>query len=747
MALTLRAEQAELVEYYLAHRGRLGVSAVPGSGKTHTLSYLAARLVIEALDDDQEVLIVTLVNSAVDNFRARIAAILQEMGFLPGMGYRVRTLHGLAHDIVRQRPGLVGLAEDFVIVDERESDRLLREAALSWLQEHPHIGDAYFDFSKVTERKEARIRNNEWRDTAIEVIRVCVRRAKDWRLSPEELAERLARVSGSYLLADMVAASYTAYQVALAARGGVDFEDLIRLAYRILEIDADFLTRLRRQWPFILEDEAQDSSQSQEDMLRLLTDHPEGNWVRVGDPNQAVYHTFTNASPEYLRRFLIEPGVTSRELPCSGRSQPAIIRLANRLIDWTREEHPVAELRDALSLPHIEPVPPGDPQPNPAEDAAQVQLIATAYSPAQELHDVVRSVQHWLTTHPDETVAVLAPTNRRGAELADALRAKGVPTVELLETTPATRSAAEVIATILYHLSQPTSAQRLAELWRAWQRRHWQEPEQHHRLRVLHGWLHRLRHTETFLWPEASSTGLEEVPPEVQEDPVALEMLTRFRDQVRLWQAAVALPIDQLLLTLAQDVFSEPTDLALAHKLAVELRHQQDLNPDWRLPDLVDELAVIARNERRFLGFSETAYQAQPGEVTVATMHKAKGLEWDRVYLTSVNTYDFPSGQPGDTYIAEKWFIRDNLNLEAEALAQLRAVASESAEAYIEGQATQQARLDYCAERLRLLYVGITRARKELVITWNTGKAVSDQPPRQAALPFTALIAFRERAG
>ena len=747
MAVSLRAEQAELVESYLAQGGRLGVSAVPGSGKTHTLSYLAARLVIEALGDDQEVLVVTLVNSAVDNFRARIAAILQEMGFLPGMGYRVRTLHGLAHDIVRQRPGLVGLAEDFVIVDERESDRLLREAALSWLQEHPHICDAYLDFGKVTERKVTHVRNNEWRDTALDVIRTCVRRAKDWRLAPEQLAERLARVSGSYPLADMVAATYSAYQAALAARGGVDFDDLIRLAYRILEIDADFLARLRRQWPFILEDEAQDSSQSQEDMLRLLTDHPEGNWVRVGDPNQAVYHTFTNASPEYLRRFLVEPGVTSRELPASGRSQPAIIRLANRLMDWTRQEHPVAELREALSLPHIEPSPPGDPQPNPDEDATQVQLIAKAYSPAEELRAVVRSVQRWLASHPDETVAVLAPTNRRGAELADALRAQGVPTVELLETTPATRSAVEVIAAILYHLSQPTASKWLAELWRAWQRQQWQDPEQHHRLHVVYNWLLKLRHTETFLWPETPATGLEEVPPEVEEDAVALERLADYRDQVRLWQAAVALPIDQLVLTLAQDVFSEPTDLALAHKLAVELRYQQDLNPDWRLPELVEELAVIVRNERRFLGFSETAYQARPGEVTVATMHKAKGLEWDRVYLTSVNTYDFPSGQPEDTYMAEKWFIRDSLNLEAEALAQLRAAATEPAEAYLEGQATQRARLDYCAERLRLLYVGITRARKELVITWNTGRPLESQPPRQAALPLAALIEFSERTG
>ncbi len=47
---------------------------------------------------------------------------------------------------------------------------------------------------------------------------------------------------------------------------------------------------------------------------------------------------------------------------------------------------------------------------------------------------------------------------------------------------------------------------------------------------------------------------------------------------------------------------------------------------------------------------------------------------------------------------------------------------------YQEGAATSQARLDYIRERLRLLYVGITRARKELVITWNTGRQGESQP-------------------
>jgi DNA helicase-2/ATP-dependent DNA helicase PcrA len=222
--------------------------------------------------------------------------------------------------------------------------------------------------------------------------------------------------------------------------------------------------------------------------------------------------------------------------------------------------------------------------------------------------------------------------------------------------------------------------------------------------------------------------------------------LIEFRELVRRWQGATLLPIDQLILTLAQDLFQEPADLAVAHKLAVVLRQASESHPGWRLPELVQELAVVARNQRRFLGFSDDDTGFDPerhkGKVVVATIHKAKGLEWDRVYLMSVNNYDFPSALPHDEFISERWFVRDRLNLEAEALAQLEALFPQDAVAsYEEGEATQEARLDYAAERLRLLYVGITRAKKELIITWNSGRP---NRPQQQAVPFIALQTFWE---
>ncbi len=728
----------------------MGVSAVPGSGKTYTLSYLAAQLVASGmLEDDQEVLVVTLVNSAVDNFAGRVAGFVKERGLLPNLGYRVRTLHGLAHDIVRERPALVGLADDFQIVDEREADRILQDAALAWLRANPYAADDFLS-PDLDEGKRDWVRRSQWPDLVTNVARSFVRLAKDLEGTPDTLRDRLDKLANrpinqSFPLVEMGAAIYADYQRALRYRGAVDFDDLIRLALRALELDKELLERLRYQWPFILEDEAQDSSRLQEEILRLLCGAG-GNWVRVGDPNQAIYETFTTANPQFLRDFLKEEDVEARELPNSGRSTQSIIRLANYLIDWTQTEHPVEAVRDALTPPHIEPTPPGDPQPNPPDDPGQVRIIAQKFSPGEELRAVADSLARWLPEHPDETVAVLVPRNQRGFEVVGELKKRGLEYVELLRSTRETRETAGALGNVLKYLADPSSPKKLATVYKVWRREDRDDDEAKKQLEWVARRLSKCRRVEDFVWPRVDRDWLEGLG--MSDDfPDIHEQLTEFRTLVRRWQGATLLPVDQLILTLAQDLFEEPADLAVAHKLAGVLRRMSESHPDWRLPELVEELAVVARNERRFLGLSADDRGFDPerhkGKVVVATVHKAKGLEWDRVYLMSVNNYNFPSGLPHDQFISEKWFVRDGLNLEAEALAQLKAILSEGSLGiyeYEQRDVTQEARLDYAAERLRLLYVGITRAKKELIITWNTGRRGDLQP----AVPFIALQTFWE---
>ena len=201
--------------------------------------------------------------------------------------------------------------------------------------------------------------------------------------------------------------------------------------------------------------------------------------------------------------------------------------------------------------------------------------------------------------------------------------------------------------------------------------------------------------------------------------------------------------MDQLLLTIANDIFHNQEELTLSHQIANFQKHLSDQHPEWDHSTLLDELKSIARNERRFLS-NRPGTQFRPeeykGKVVVTTAHKAKGLEWDRVYLISANDYNFPSAMPDDYYISEKWYIADQLNIPAEARSQLKALIDPLEYPYEPGNATVESRVDYARERLRLLYVSITRAKEELIITWNNGRSGRSSP----AIPILALIEYLE---
>jgi DNA helicase-2/ATP-dependent DNA helicase PcrA len=444
------------------------------------------------------------------------------------------------------------------------------------------------------------------------------------------------------------------------------------------------------------------------------------------------------------------------ELKESGRSQPAIIDLANYLVEWTRSSHPTPEARESFVEQRIMPTRPGDPQPNPPANPAAVQIVNQELTPEQELQAVAASLERWLPEHPDRTVAVLVPRNQRGFELIDLLKQRRVPYIELLRSTSSTRQTAGVLGNLLRCLADPTSARKLSLAFQVWRRADRDDAEARTLMERVARRIRGCPAVEAYLWPRADHDWLGPLVPELSGDEYTL--LSGFRQTARRWHRAAVLPIDQLILTLANDLFQEPTELALAHKLAGLLRSVSAAHPAYRLADLVEELGIIARNERRFLGFSgeDSGFKPPRGTVTVATMHKAKGLEWDRVYLMSVNNYNFPSGLAHDTYIAERWFVRDGLNLQAEALTQLSALSEppysttdsdpERAprDPIVEGQATLKARLDYVSERLRLLYVGITRAQSDLIITWNTGRRRAEK--LQPAAPLVALHEYPEDA-
>lgn len=743
--LSLRPAQAEILQY---QNGRLAISAVPGSGKTFTLSLLAAQLIADGrlnADAGQQILIVTYLNASVDTFKARIRKRLDEIG-LPPVGFDVRTLHSLALEIVRVASSGVGeTADTLVVLDETQANHFLALAVDGWIETHPDLWQAFLPDNSP--QMKAR-----WRDITERTARAFIRAAKNERYHPDQIVRRLetgdrrlendslqSSVSQSPLLL-MMAGIYGRYQSILARQAALDFDDLIWQAADLLEHRPDFADELRQRWPYVLEDEAQDSVPLQEVLLNTLTG-PDGNWIRVGDPNQAITSTFTAAHPRFFNAFADRPDVVSRPLPNSGRSAPLIIGAANTLLDWVVDKHPVAEVRaETFRRQHILPTPPGDAQPNPLDSEARMQIKVYKHREDEELPAIARLAMRYAQANPAYTLAILVPTNQTGYAIAEHLDELDVPYDNLLRGGSHEREIAAAMHAILAVLADPLDTKALVAA-------HASLHELGHPAAVgptdgldrFHTLLRSVHRPEALLFPWQEDDLVNALPAGVVTE-VDLPHIERLAHFLRHVFALRTLPIDDLALALGDELFAwgeiHEGDLAIAYQIASIMRRWRDTQPEWRLPELVAQLADVA-NGRRSLPLSTPAdfgFEPEPGRITLTTQHSAKGLEWDAVFLVGIDGFWIP-GSLDAPFLGVHDFLGGDPT--AEVVAQLRYLMKGESGLHDERTATESAHIEVISERLRLLYVGITRARRYLHLS--RSRATRQYNKERDAEPATVM--------
>lgn len=729
MAGHWRPDQAAVLGYT---GGPLAVAAVPGAGKTHVLAGLTARLIAEGRTGDGAVLVVTYMRSAVANFRRRVAQFLTEAGLPPDQGYEVRTIHSLAARVVQERPDLAGLPAEGGVLGEEERRLLLSRLAWRWREANP----AAFAGAVATPAGPDRERHLEkWAEAFPFLAGRLIEEFKQRLLTPEAAARLAARAPvGSFL--PWVAEIYREYERTLAAAGQVDFTDLLVGARRVLDRDPGVAARLRQRWPYLCEDEAQDSSPIQQHLLQAIAG-PGGNLVRVGDPNQAIMGSFTAADPAGFQAYLADPGVRRLTLEYAGRSGPCIREVANRFARWVALAYPDPELRGALLPLQIRPVADGS-QANPEAERGSVMVRLFA-SLKEELEQVAAAAAMAVERYPDRTVAVLLPNNWLVGGLAEILERLGAPWRGLDPAQAAGRKVEELLPGRLvaalqflaaperYPWPGPGAAQPLLRvLWQTFGLE-------------LPAWLRGLlagRPPEEWLYPPggpgaiparlagAVAAAAGEHAPANGHAEAADALLTDMAAaliRVRGWLDASDRPLPELIHVLAADLDLAGEELAVAGFLAEQARQAALRLPDAARSDLLAELLGPGpqKDRQSFLRLlRETGEQLiEPGAVYVGTYHKAKGLEWDVVYLAGLNADQFPAF-PSDPTRGDLDFLagepRDPL---ARSLGELQALLG----GLTAEDAARAARREYVAERLRLVYVGITRARRQLRLSGNRG--------------------------
>jgi DNA helicase II / ATP-dependent DNA helicase PcrA len=704
----LRSGQIPLAEW---QGGEMAVSAVPGAGKSHSLAIAAAMTIARhRLNNRQQLVVVTYTRSAAANIKLKIRDRLRELA-LPQAGFSVHTLHGLALNIASRHPELSGIDLDAVtLITPNQNHRLIRTAVERWLDRHPDeygvlLTGTYFDGEETERlRRQSVLRTEVLPDLA----KTAIKEAKCSGWLPADVWELSQQTKDNYGVLAIAAGLYQEYQELMRSRDLLDYDDMILAALRVLENSS-----IRQLWQkkifAVFEDEAQDSSPLQEKLLFLLAQHPElpdapPNLVRVGDPNQAINSTFTPADPIYFNWFCqrCEKQSSLATMDGAGRSSKIIIAAANEVLHWVNQRWAIdfgnnSEVESPFRSQDIQSVPSDDPQndANPAPEGKGLEIY-TPIDIFQTVELIGDRIYKLLSKNPDHNAAILVRENRQGRFLAQQLayleRDFGIRVYEVSETERFSQIPIEVLK-LLKFIDRPHSPDNLKAALEILQSRSLIATQDFNAL---------IAYPEQFLYP---------TPLEPQTKP-QIELARRYCCD--LLQARIELPHYHLISFLGMQLNYSGAELATLQKLGDRLDRQ--IIGKSSLKTSIAILEEIIATEQ-FEGVEEDSEKKyiRTNQVTIITMHKAKGLDWDYVFIPFLHEDVIP----GEPWIRNSAKFLGEYTLSEVARAQLRvAVHSQyrGETPYLPSpqEAWKQAGLLQKAEEYRLLYVAMTRAKRLL---------------------------------
>ncbi len=247
---TLNGPQREAV---LCTEGPLLVLAGAGSGKTRVLTHRIAHLVEDKGVAPWKIMAITFTNKAAAEMRERLDALIG-----PGArGMWVSTFHSMCVRILRTDCDRVGFAKGFTIYDDSDSKRLVEQ-----IMEQENIDKKHFP---------------------VQALRNRISQAKNDLMVAEKFAETASDPVGK-----VAARVYTRLQARLRQLNAFDFDDLLLYTWLLLKNHPDVLEAYQRRFQYIMVDEYQDTNHAQYVLTQLLAAAHQ-NIMVVGDDDQSIY--------------------------------------------------------------------------------------------------------------------------------------------------------------------------------------------------------------------------------------------------------------------------------------------------------------------------------------------------------------------------------------------------------------------------------------------------------------------------
>ncbi|MBQ7184278.1 MAG: UvrD-helicase domain-containing protein [Clostridia bacterium] len=232
--------------------GPVLILAGAGSGKTRTITYRIANLIDHGVRP-WHILALTFTNKAAKEMQERVERLVGDTADM-WMG----TFHSICARILRRDIEKIGRARDFVIYDEEDAGRILKD-----ILKDLNIGDKVF-----TPRE----------------LKRYISDAKNKLLAPDEWFAQSERTYRAQQIHDI----YTLYDKRLAAVNALDFDDLLIKTLQLFVDNPPVLDYYQRRFEYVHVDEYQDTNRAQYQLVRLLT-LTHHNLCVVGDDDQSIY--------------------------------------------------------------------------------------------------------------------------------------------------------------------------------------------------------------------------------------------------------------------------------------------------------------------------------------------------------------------------------------------------------------------------------------------------------------------------
>lgn len=592
------------------HDGPLLVLAGAGSGKTRVLTTRIAYLLLERGVDPYNILAITFTNKAAREMRERIAAAVPELVH----DLWVFTFHATCLRILRRQSGFAGYTANFVIYDADDQKTVIKECL-----------------------KELNLDDKKFSPQAMSAA---ISQSKNMLYGPAEMEKK------SYDYFSQTACKvYKLYQDKLRQNNALDFDDLLMQTVRLLQNNQAVLDYYQEKFRYILVDEYQDTNHAQYVLVNLLAQKYR-NLCVVGDPDQGIYG-WRGADIQNIMSFERDyPDAAAIVLEQNYRSTRTILESANAVIRHNQDRKE-KKLWTAGS--------PGDPV-----------TVFTARDEHSEARYVVDRISRWhhVFKKPYRNFAVLYRTNAQSRVLEEKFLTTGIPYTIVGGLRFYERKEIKDLLAYLRLLVNPNDRLSL--------RRVINEPKRGIGAASLNK-----------IFTRADETG--QAPLTLLENASSIPGLTgkaanaaRFFGQTMgdIRKRMSALPITRLVQMVLEETGYWQ---ALDNERTVESRTRMEnlrefysvtgeydgLGDGSGLEDFLASLALVTDLDN---------YEQDADQVTLMTMHSAKGLEFPVVFITGLEETVFPHSRSMD----------DRYELE---------------------------------EERRLCYVGITRAMEHLYLT------------------------------